>query len=277
MRPFAERFWARVDKSGECWIWKGQFGANGYGQMGRGKRAEGNVYAHRAPWEINRGPIPPGLLVLHKCDNRARVNPDHLFLGTQKENMADMIRKGRSPHDGFRLPRLMTVKSDGSHVSKKRWTMPFLDRFWSAVKKTEHCWEWTGYTGSTGYGSIKRDGRLLSAHRVSWEIHYGPIPAGLWALHRSDNRCCVRPDHLFLGTPADNHADMDAKGRRGVVFGEGCYNAKLSNLKVLAARQLLSAGISQSVIAAKLDVCQNTISKINLGLSWKHVRESASV
>lgn len=88
-------------------------------------------------------------------------------------------------------------------------------RFWSKVKKSEDgCWDWTGSLNH-GYGQLSR-GRGVSpysAHRLSYELTYGAIPEGLHVLHRCDNRRCVRPSHLFLGSQADNNADMRAKGR----------------------------------------------------------------
>ena len=85
-------------------------------------------------------------------------------------------------------------------------------RFWDKVKKTPACWVWAGVTFRNGYGQF---GRHSLAHRIAWELMYGPIPAGLCVLHRCDNPPCVRPDHLFLGTVADNNHDMCAKGRNG--------------------------------------------------------------
>lgn len=95
-KTLAERFWYRVDKrsSDECWLWIG--GHNGrYGILSRGPRGAGMVYAHRCSYELAKGSIPDGLLVLHKCDTPKCVNPGHLFLGTQIKNMADMVSKGR--------------------------------------------------------------------------------------------------------------------------------------------------------------------------------------
>ena len=89
-----------------------------------------------------------------------------------------------------------------------------VDRFWSYVPVSEvGCWEWKGHRNTGGYGVITHNGRDHTASRVSWEIHFGPIPDGLSICHHCDNPPCVRPDHLFIGTHSDNMRDAFAKGR----------------------------------------------------------------
>ena len=86
------------------------------------------------------------------------------------------------------------------------------ERFWSHVRKSDGCWEWIG-ANTRGYGSLWMNGRHEKATKISWQINCGPVPAGMWLLHRCDNPPCVRPDHLFLGTVLDNARDAAKKGR----------------------------------------------------------------
>lgn len=90
----SHRFWSKVDKSGECWLWKSSRGPKGYGQF-TVKRGSNPVLTHRLAWELTSGPIEGGLFVLHRCDNPPCCNPEHLFLGTNADNVRDMMSKGR--------------------------------------------------------------------------------------------------------------------------------------------------------------------------------------
>ena len=86
-----ERFWAKVEKSNSCWLWRANCNPEGYGQFWLNGKLE---KAHRISWTFKHGAIPDRLLVLHKCDNPPCVNPEHLFLGTDRDNSRDRIRKG---------------------------------------------------------------------------------------------------------------------------------------------------------------------------------------
>ncbi len=93
-----DRFWKKVDKTANCWLWTASLASKGYGAFGMNGRW---VFAHRYSWVLKNGAIPEGLLVLHSCDTPACVNPDHLFLGTGSDNMKDMARKARGYHIGY--------------------------------------------------------------------------------------------------------------------------------------------------------------------------------
>jgi len=88
-----------------------------------------------------------------------------------------------------------------------------MDRFWSKVSKSDKCWEWTAAKTGHGYGIFQFEGKLQKAHRVAWVLAMGPIPGGMFVLHRCDNPLCVRLTHLFLGTQQDNVLDAMRKGR----------------------------------------------------------------
>jgi hypothetical protein len=88
------------------------------------------------------------------------------------------------------------------------------DRFWANVDRSGDCWRWTGHIGRNNrYGMLRVNGRSVKAHRFSWELHFGPVPSGLVVRHRCDNPVCVRPEHLQLGTQADNVHDAIERGR----------------------------------------------------------------
>lgn len=100
-RPIEERFWEKVDKTSSpdgCWLWTGCVSTNtGYGQINQGGKHGTHISAHKLSWQMVNGPKPAHLYICHRCDNHRCVNPDHLFAATQKENMEDMVRKGRKP------------------------------------------------------------------------------------------------------------------------------------------------------------------------------------
>lgn len=132
------------------------------------------------------------------------------------------------------------------------------------------CYEWTGSRFQSGYGRLKIGGKSYRAHRLAWAAANGPIPDGLYVLHKCDNRLCVRVDHLFLGTHDDNMADMSAKGRgqhsRVQAKGELSARAKLSDEDVSVVRRRYEAGgTSQDALAKEYGVSQGLISQIVRG------------
>ena len=150
-----------------------------------------------------------------------------------------------------------------------------LDWLWAKVTKTDSCWLWHAARLPTGYGFAKRLRKTLYAHRISWELHYGPIPNGHLVRHFvCDNPPCVRPDHLRLGTQRDNIRDMIGK-RRGVQpdnSGVRHGNAKLTDASVRAIRTEYSAGdISQTELGKRYGVSQFAISRVVIGKGWTHV------
>ena len=137
-----------------------------------------------------------------------------------------------------------------------------IERFWAKTKKSVGCWEWMASRDSSGYGTIgvgsRGDGtrRTLSAHRLSWRLHFGSIPNGFHVLHHCDNPSCVNPAHLWLGTHRENVEDSRRKGRRNRPVGVKNGRAKLDALAVKAIRgdpriaRLVAAdyGVSKSAI-----------------------------
>lgn len=166
---------------------------------------------------------------------------------------------------------------------------PLSERFFRFVEKQhDGCWIWTGTKNGAGYGTIglgtKAQGKGF-AHRVSWLIHFGPIPIGLLVCHHCDVKLCVNPSHLFLGTYQDNVDDMIAKGRNPKgeswgtparfeqqAFGERHGMSKLSEEQV---RQIISefqnGAITKAELAAKHGVCRATIRNVLSGKNWSHV------
>lgn len=149
-------------------------------------------------------------------------------------------------------------------------------KFWSRVKKTDGdgCWAWTGATNGPGYGKIWDGKRVEMAHRFSHRVAVGPIPPGIEVCHKCDNPICVRPDHLFLGTRADNSRDAYRKGRLVLVrinstgFG---VPKKMNATKIRAIRAAYETGESQQAIADRHGVHQTFVSAVVRRRCWRHV------
>ena len=151
-------------------------------------------------------------------------------------------------------------------------------RFWAKVSPEPNsgCWLWAGAIGSGGYGHLGINRTIKLAHRISWEIHRGKIPRGLCALHKCDNRFCVNPDHIFLGTRGDNAKDMAAKGRAKAVRGSKNVRSKLTEQKVLDMRRIRrDHGTSYAEIARVFGVSPTLTYYVVSGRHWRHVRTDA--
>jgi len=144
----------------------------------------------------------------------------------------------------------------------------FADK-WEAVTETG-CWLWNASLNKTGYGQLNSGGRgrPLLAHRVSWELKHGPIPEGMCALHKCDTPACCNPDHLFLGTKAENMADMIAKGRAKHPRGRETHNARLTESDVRAIR---AATDSNLAVATRFGVHPTHVCQIKKRRKWAHV------
>jgi Autographiviridae endonuclease len=149
-------------------------------------------------------------------------------------------------------------------------------RFWKHVRIGPGCWEWTASRKPAGYGELRVRGVNLYAHRLSWLISYGTLPAELCVLHRCDNPPCVRPDHLFLGTDNENHRDMRAKGRDSKpprFVGSGHPMARIDEATARLVWRLWCAGLSRAQIRTRTGVPPTTVYMITSRRQWRHITE----
>ena len=156
-----------------------------------------------------------------------------------------------------------------------------MDRFWAKVRKTEGCWDYVGRSGKVrgsslkkggGYGAFLFGGKVVSAHRVSWMLERGQIPAGMNVLHRCDNTRCVRPDHLFLGTQRDNMRDMFKKGRAVRLRGVQHPCSVLTEEQVHEIRAASGRG-EGSRLARKFGMTKSAVYNIRRRRTWAWLPE----
>lgn len=147
-------------------------------------------------------------------------------------------------------------------------------RFWSKVKtgNTRICWEWQGKVGmrsTSGYGVMK----ALKAHRISYFLNRGEIPKGLSVLHKCDNRKCVNPSHLFLGTNADNVRDRHQKGRtshKSRNVGESHGRSKLTDEQVIEIRKRWNRGEKQRRMEEEFGLKRGSLWPVVHGVNYNH-------
>lgn len=221
--PLAERFASSYEPNeAGCWIWQGSVNCDGYGRIQHNRVS---WPAHRLSYDLHVGGLRADANVIQRCGDRRCVNPEHLQSVPFDDPTARL-------YAGFE------------------------------VDEASGCWVWKRAAGGFGYGAIYVRGRLERAHRLSYELHVGPIPDGLHVCHRCDNPPCVNPAHLFVGTQFDNLDDMTRKGRRW---------SKLTpdNVREIRAKHKTGATVSQ--LAREIGVSTPTVAKVIKGTGWRHV------
>lgn len=167
------------------------------------------------------------------------------------------------------------TRSCGCLYSTKRigYVESVRERLMKNINKTESgCWEWKGSMKPEGYGQIQAYGKPTQAHRISYKVFIGDFDESLFVCHSCDNRRCVNPDHLFLGSAKDNHLDMQVKGRMKVGKNEKHSRAKLTVEQVKEARKLYETSqFGCSVLSKKYGVTSRTIWCAIKGVTWKNV------
>lgn len=168
-------------------------------------------------------------------------------------------------------------------VKVTQTTSPPEHRFWKKVDKDGpihpicgQCWRWKGKPSRSGYGQFMVNHRSLRAHRYSYELCIGSIPGGLDVLHRCDNKWCVNPDHLFVGTKQDNQRDKVEKGRQAKGETIGGHKLTDEQIQEIRRRYKLKRGYhdpinGQGALARDFNTTQANISLIVRGKAWKHV------
>lgn len=226
---------------------------------------------------------------------------EHLTISDDLDRHVDHVDRGASkclpsfgpPSDGLHAAQRFTrflvddlcaarspIADDlDAHVTPATMVLMALttvQRFWSKVNKSNTCWLWTGSTILRyGYGqfAMKVHGRwtMVRAHRFAWETTHGPIPKNLHVLHKCDHPACVRPDHLWLGSQAENMADMRKKGRASPppkLDGTKHPLAKLTIAQAQQAQQWHRDGVSFTEIGRRLGVSRPAAARAAKGISY---------
>ena len=232
------RFYKKLstDAPNKCWDWQGSFFSRGYPSFYDGNK---NQLAKTFSYKTFVGKIPDGMVILSSCKNRKCVNPYHLLLGTLSQ----------------------AVEENYDAV---------INRFWKKVEKSDSCWNWKG-SFRKSYGRFQFNKKVYPAHRFIWEHLYGELPKDLFVCHSCDNRKCVNPSHLFVGTHEENMSDMSEKGRSPKMPGEKNPAAKLKTENILDIRKRKADGETLEEIANRYKISFQHVSDIVNLKRWKHI------
>jgi hypothetical protein len=147
--------------------------------------------------------------------------------------------------------------------------MQIEDKLKANVDKIESCWVWNKSTASSGYGQIKVGNRRWSTHRLSYTLFKGCIPKGMLVCHTCDNKRCVNPEHLYLGTHVDNNQDAHDRNRQPC--REGYLATGVVKLSKEDAYTIKYSGISSKQLEKAFDINQSQVSRIRNGKTWKNI------
>lgn len=287
---------------GHCWEWTGSK-RNGYGEYS-------NTSAHRKSYELHKGKIPDGLFVLHSCDNRACINPDHLRLGTNQDNINDKVERGRARGYAKRGENSSYAKLTNSNIIEirenphnkclnclsaqfkvcpqqisriqhnERWSELvekeiYEDAFWKrAINQKIIRNQLLGECWETIRNRMQffYKNKHINGHRIAYMIKYGDIPHGKIVRHKCDNSKCINPEHLEIGSHQDNMRDKDERGR--TVKGEIHHASKLTNTQAIEIFN--NKGVkSLSQLATDYGISKQSVSSIWKKESWKHVHNTS--
>lgn len=235
-----ESFWSKVDIKGEndCWNWKAYSDDAGC-SFYVGKSMMG---ACRFLYILKNGEIPRNSRVKHSCGNIRCCNPRHLYVDIYDGTMYDES---------------------------------FVHRFWQKVdiKNKNECWNWLYCKDRDGYGNFTYHGKAYWAHRIAYVIKNGEYDRDLFVCHSCDNPSCCNPDHLFLGTNADNNADRHNKNRDAVGSKVGTSKLTEKEVEEILGLYFRKEMLSKD-IAKKFSIHKSTVLRIVSGETWRHVDEN---
>jgi len=210
--------------------------------------------------------------------NRVKRHGDP-FVCLKQRNRLCAIVSCEKKHEGHGLCNTHNSRNKihGDALKKFARSMTAKERLLSSVNTIDpnSCWEWLKRINLGGYGSIGINGKTCLAHRISYEIFKDKIPDNMLVCHSCDNRKCINPDHLFLGTYKDNCQDMIKKGRNRLPIGKDHWHfnngIKLCKNNVIKIKEKLKNGTSALKIALEFNVTSHTIYGIKNGKTWRHV------